>query len=65
MKSYSNDAITAADLEAVKASAQVTAVNLMDAVDQKQSKQINFLRIAVAASFVLNVLLTLGLKYLA
>jgi hypothetical protein len=65
MKNYSNNSVTPADLETLKAEAQATAVMLMDAVDTKQAKQINFLRIALAGSFIVNVLLTIGLKYFA
>jgi hypothetical protein len=65
MKSYSNDTVTATDIEIAKREAQAHASIMMEAVDIKQGKQINFLRWALAASFLANAALTLCLKYLA
>ncbi len=49
MKILSDNAITKSDL---------------DAVDAKQDRNIKQLRIALAVSFVVNVMLTVGLKFL-
>jgi hypothetical protein len=65
MKSYSNNTVTSTDLEIVRREAQAHAAVMMESVDIKQGKQINFLRWALAASFLANVALTLGLKYFA
>lgn len=65
MKSYSNNTVTSTDLEIVKREAGAQAALMMEAVDIKQGKQIAALRIAVGVSFLVNVLLTLGLKFIA
>lgn len=49
MKILSDNAVTKADLTAV---------------DQKQDKQITQLRIALAVSFIVNVALSIGLKFI-
>jgi hypothetical protein len=56
MKIYSDQAVTSTDITNVLAS--------IDQVDTKQSKQIDSLRLWLAASFVFNVALTLALHFL-
>jgi uncharacterized membrane protein YhfC len=56
MKIYSDSAVTSGDLSTVQRS--------VDAVDAKQTEQIQKLRLWLAASFVVNAVLALALHFL-
>jgi hypothetical protein len=60
MRTYSDNAVQAADLETVKAQALLA----VDTIDSKQNRAIAALRTLVVAAFVVNVALTLALKFL-
>jgi hypothetical protein len=64
MKIYSDNAVSSTDLTAVQKSMEQSVQIAMDAVDSKQSRQIQALRYWLAGSFAVNVALTVALKFL-
>jgi hypothetical protein len=60
MKMYSDNAVSSADLETVKAQTLLA----VDTVDAKQNRQIADLKTWLIVSFLVNVALTIALKFL-
>lgn len=64
MKVYSNSSITKEEVEAIASqvfnAASQTATVTVDAVDKKQTEQIKKLRLLLAASFGVNLLVAIG-----
>jgi hypothetical protein len=64
MKVFSDAAVSKDYVDAAATAAVATSSTVIDAVDAKQTLQIKQLRNIVALSFVLNLVITLTLKFL-